>query len=59
MKQLEEAIAKRADSTGARVYRVVIVNSAGTILDRMPIEQLRKSVPYVDIRVDDKFPDLS
>ena len=59
IKQLEEAMAKRGDSTAARMYRVVIVNSAGTILDRTSIQQLRKSVPCVDIRVDDKFPDLS
>ena len=59
-KGLEEAIAKRGDSTAARVYRVVIVSSTGKVtLDRASILQLRKSVPCVDIRVDDKLPDLT
>ena len=60
IKELGEAIAKRGDSTAARVYRVVIVNSTGTIiLDRASIQQLQKSVPCVDIRVGDKLPDLT
>ena len=53
IKQLEEAIAKRGDSTVARVCRVVIVNSARRILDRTLIQQLQKSVPCVEIRMDD------
>ena len=58
VKRLGEALTKRGDSTAARVYRVVIVNSAGTLLDRTSIQQLRRSVPCVEIRVDDKLPDL-
>ena len=59
VEQLGGAIAKRWDSTAARVYRVVIVSSTGTTLDHASIQQLRKSVPCVEIRVDDKLPDLS
>ena len=58
IKKLGGALTKRGDSTAARVYRVVIVNSTGTLLDRTSIQQLRKSVPCVEIRVDDKLPDL-
>jgi len=43
----------------ARLHRVVIVNSTGTPLDVASIRQLRESVPNVEIRVDDKLPDLS
>jgi len=59
VKQLGEAIAKRRDSTAARLHRVVIVNSTGTLLDVTSIRQLRESVPCVEVRVDDKLPDLS
>ena len=59
IRKLGEALAKRRDSTAAPVYRVVIVNSTGTLLDRTSIRQLRKSVPCVEVRVDDKLPDLS
>jgi len=59
IKNLGEAIAKRRDSMGARLYRVVIVNSTGTPPDLTSIQQLRMSVPCVEVRVDDKLPDLS
>ena len=59
VEELGAAIAKRRDSTGTRLYRVVIVSSRGTQLNAESIQKLRKSVPYVDIRVDDKLPDLS
>ena len=59
IKQLGKALAKRRYSMAARVYRVVIVDSTGMILDRMSIQQLREAVPCVEIRVDDKLPDLS
>jgi hypothetical protein len=58
IKKLGEALTKRGDSAAARVYRVVIVNSTGTLLDRTSIQQLRRSVPCVEVRVDDKLPDL-
>ena len=58
IKNLGEALTRRRDSTAARVYRVVIVNSTGTLLDRTSIQQLRRSVPCVEVRVDDKLPDL-
>ena len=59
IKMFGEALKKRGGSTAARVYRVVIVNSTGTLLDRTSIQQLRRSVPCVEVRVDDKLPDLS
>ena len=58
-KELGEAIAKRRDSTAVRLYRVVIVNSTGTPPDLASIRELRKSVPCVEVRVDDKLPGLS
>ena len=59
MKKLGEALAKRMDSTAARVHQVVIVNSTGTMSDHTLVQQLRKSVLRVDVRMDDKLPDLS
>ena len=59
MKELGEALARRRDSTGARVCRVVIVSSTGAMPDRRSVRRLRKSVPCVDVRMDDKLPDLS
>ena len=59
MKKLGEALTRRRDSTAARVYRVVIVSNTVTMPDRTLVQQLRKSVPCVDVRMDDKLPDLS
>ena len=59
MKKLGEALTRRRDSTAARVYRVVIVSSTVTMPDRTSVQQLRKSVPCVDVRMGDKLPDLS
>ena len=58
IKQLGKAIAKRRDSTAARLHRVVIVSSTGTPLGVASIRQLRESIPCVEVRVDDKLPDL-
>jgi hypothetical protein len=52
-------VAKRKETTAARLYSVVIVaNSARALPDPEPIHRLRKSVPHVEVRVDDKLPDL-
>jgi hypothetical protein len=59
IKDLGEAIAKRRDSAGARLYRVVIVSSTTIPLDLASIQQLRNFVPCVEVRMDDKLPDLS
>ena len=59
MEKLGEALTRRRDLAAVRVYRVVIVNSTGAMPDRASIQQLRKSVPCVDVRMDDKLPDLS
>ena len=59
IKELGEAITKRRDSTTARLYRVVVVNSTAALPDLASIKQLRKCVPCVEVRVDDKLPDLS
>jgi len=57
IKQLGDAIVKRRDSPAAWLHRIVIVNKTGT--DFTAIQQLRKYVPCVEVRVDDKLPDLS
>ena len=59
MKKLGEALTRRRDSAAAWVYRVVIVSSTGTMPGCASVRQLRKSVPCVDVRMDDKLPDLS
>jgi len=59
MEKLGEALTRRRDSAAVRVYRVVIVNSTGAMPDRASIQQLRKSAPCVDVRMDDRLPDLS
>lgn len=56
---LGEAITKRRDLMAARLYQVVIVDSAGMLPDLASIQQLRKSIPCVKARMDDKLPDLS
>ena len=59
IKTLGEAIEKRKDSIAARLYRVVIVDSTGRPPDLASIQQLRRCVPCVEVRTDDKLPDLS
>ena len=59
VKELGEAIAKRQDSVATRLYRVVIVDSTGRPPDLTSIQQLRRYVPCVEVRMDDKLPDLS
>jgi len=58
MEEFKGAIAKRKDLEAAWLYRVVIVSSTGVLPDYTVIQQLRKYVPFVDVRVDDKLPDL-
>ena len=58
-KRLGETIAKRGGLAAVRLYRVVIVSSTGSLPDLGSIQQLRMSVPCVEVRVDDKLPDLS
>lgn len=59
VEELGEAITRRRDLMGARLYRLVIVSSSGAVLDSSSVRKLRASVPCVEIRVDDNFPDLS
>ena len=59
LKELGEAIVKRKDLMAVRLYRVVIVNSTGMPPDLASIRELRKCVPCVEVRVDDKLPNLS
>jgi len=58
-KKLAEALTRRRDLTAVRVYRVVIVSSNGAMPDRASVQRLRKSVPCVDVRMDETLPDLS
>jgi hypothetical protein len=57
--ELEAVVAKRQETTAARLYSVVVVtSSARGLLDTDPIHRLRKSVPHVEVRVDAKLPNL-
>ena len=58
MKELGDVIIKRYDTFATRPYRVVIVNSTATPPNFRAIQQLRKSVPCVQVRVDDRLPDF-
>ena len=59
VKGLGEAITKRGNLMATRLYRVVIVDSTGTKLpDLASIKQLKKSVPCVEVKVDDELSDL-
>jgi hypothetical protein len=59
IKELGEAITKRYDTFATRPYRVVFVNSTTPSPGFDAIQELRWSVPCVEVRVDDKLPDLS
>ena len=60
MKEIEGIAVKRKGSAAAWLYRVVIVcSTAGALPDSTLIQQLRQHVPCVDVRVDDKLPDLA
>jgi len=58
IKELEEVLAKRRNSTAARLYRVVIVNATRPLPDLQLIRRLRGFVPCVDVRVGDELPAL-
>jgi len=58
MKEFEGAVVKRKGLEAAWLYRVVIVSSTGFLPRYTAIQQLRQHVPCVDVRVDDKLPDL-
>jgi len=58
--ELEAAVVQRRETTASRLYSVVIVtNNPMASLDLGVIHRLRKCVPHVEVRVDDKLPDLS
>ena len=59
MKEFEGVVERRKGSAAARLYRVVFVSSTGILPDYTLIQQIRRHVPCVDVRVDDKLPDLS
>ena len=60
MKEFEGAVERRKRSAAAPLYRVVFVSStSGVLPDYALIQQLRQRVPCVDVRVDNKLPDLS
>ena len=56
--ELERVLAKRRDSTAARLYRVVIVNATHALPKIQLIYQLRKFVPRVDVGIGNELPDL-
>ena len=59
LKEFEGVVARRKGSAAAWLYRVIIVGSTEAPPDYARIQQLRQHVPCVDVRVDDKLPDLS
>jgi len=58
IKELEEVLAKRRDSTAARLYRVVIVNPTHALPNPQLIRRLKKFVLRVDVGVGDELPAL-
>ena len=56
--EFESVVARRKGLEAAWLYRVVIVSSTGVLPSHTVIQRLRQHVPYVDVRVDDKLPDL-
>lgn len=59
MEEFEHVIEKRKGLEAAWLYRVVIVSSTGVLPDCSLIQRFRRHVSCVDVRVDDKLPDLS
>ena len=59
IEELGDAITKRRESTAARLYRVVIVSSTETLPNLKVIQRLRSFVSCVEVRIDDKLPDLA
>ena len=58
VEELEEVLSKRRNSTAARLYRVVIVNTTHDLPSLQLIHRLRKFVPRVDVGVGDELPAL-
>ena len=59
LEEFEGVVAKRKGFAVAWLYRVVIVCNPSTLPDYTLIQRLRQHVPCVDVRLDDKLPDLS
>jgi hypothetical protein len=58
IRELERMLAKRRESTAARLHRVVIVNNRLALPELQLIHKLRKFVPRVDVGVGDELPGL-
>jgi len=58
IKELEEVLAKRRDSTAARLYRVVIVNATHPLPNPQLIRRLKTFIPRVDAGMGDELPAL-
>ena len=58
VEELEEVLSKRRNSTAARLYRAVIVNTTHDLPSLQLIHRLRKFVPRVDVGVGDELPAL-
>ena len=56
--ELEEAVARRKNSTAAWLHRVVIIHRAGKLPDYKLLRRLRQFVPRVDVGIDE-LSDLS
>ena len=59
MRVFEGVVEKRKGSAAAPLHRVVFVSSIGPLPDYTVIQRLRQHVPCIDVRVDDRLPDLS
>lgn len=56
MEELTRFSSNRKNTTSAPLYHVAIVNSAGKLPPFPLIEELRKHVPVVDVRIDKELP---
>ena len=59
VRELEMAVVRRRDSAAVWLDKIVIVGQTGYLPDHDLVLQLRSSVPCVDVRMDDRLPDLS
>ena len=59
VEEFEGMVARRKGSTSTWLYQVVIVSSTRALPDYTLVERLKQHVPRVDVRMDDKLPDLS
>ena len=58
IEELEKAVVNRKNSTAAWLYRIIIVSQTGHLPDHDLVLRLRRSVPCVNVRMEDELPEL-